>query len=111
MEFYGAVFGWTFSQMGDQPYWLIITGQDGTPGINGGLQPRPAPAQGEGHGTNAYTCTMDVASLDDSLATVLELGGREALPKMAIPGVGWLAYALDTEGNVFGMMQSDTTAA
>jgi predicted enzyme related to lactoylglutathione lyase len=30
---------------------------------------------------------------------------------MAIPGVGWLAYCKDTEGNIFGMMQSDKNAA
>jgi uncharacterized protein len=29
---------------------------------------------------------------------------------MAIPGVGWLAYAKDTEGNIFGFMQSDPAA-
>ncbi len=34
-----------------------------------------------------------------------------ALPKMAVPGVGWLAYCKDTEGNIFGFMQSDETAA
>ena len=33
-----------------------------------------------------------------------------ALPKMPIPGVGWLAYMKDTEGNVFGMMQADANA-
>jgi hypothetical protein len=30
---------------------------------------------------------------------------------MAITGVGWLAYAKDTEGNIFGMMQNDPAAA
>jgi predicted enzyme related to lactoylglutathione lyase len=34
-----------------------------------------------------------------------------AVPKMAIPGVGWLAYCTDTEGNVFGLMQNDPNAA
>jgi predicted enzyme related to lactoylglutathione lyase len=32
------------------------------------------------------------------------------VPRMAIPGVGWLAYANDSEGNIFGMMQPDTAA-
>jgi predicted enzyme related to lactoylglutathione lyase len=32
------------------------------------------------------------------------------MPKMAVPGVGWLAYAKDTEGNIFGIMQPDTVA-
>jgi len=29
---------------------------------------------------------------------------------MAIPGVGWLAYCTDPEGNTFGIMQSDNQA-
>jgi predicted enzyme related to lactoylglutathione lyase len=52
-----------------------------------------------------------VAALDDQLAKVLSLGGSIALPKQPIPGVGWLAYAKDTEGNVFGLMQNDPEAA
>jgi len=30
---------------------------------------------------------------------------------MAVPHVGWLAYAKDTEGNIFGVMQSDHSVA
>jgi hypothetical protein len=37
--------------------------------------------------------------------------GKVALPKIAVPGVGWLAYCQDPEGNMFGMMQNDTSAA
>jgi predicted enzyme related to lactoylglutathione lyase len=29
------------------------------------------------------------------------------MPKSHIPGVGWLAYAQDTEGNNFGIIQPD----
>ena len=39
-----------------------------------------------------------------------ELGGRIVVPRMPIPTVGYLAYAKDTEGNVFGMMQMDAGA-
>jgi len=59
---------------------------------------------------NAYACTVDVASVDAALKTIAELGGTIALPKMAIPGVGWLAYGKDTEGNIFGVMQADPSA-
>jgi len=31
--------------------------------------------------------------------------------QMAVPGVGWLAYFSDTEGNVFGMMEPDESAS
>ena len=41
------------------PYWMITTGSDGEPGINGGLLPRPQP--------DAPTVnTIGVASLDES---------------------------------------------
>lgn len=32
------------------------------------------------------------------------------MPKMVVPGVGYLAYCNDTEGIMFGMMQSDPSA-
>lgn len=59
----------------------------------------------------AYVCTVDTVSVDDSVKRVEAGGGSIALPKMAIPGVGWLAYCKDTEGNIFGMMQADPKAA
>jgi predicted enzyme related to lactoylglutathione lyase len=30
---------------------------------------------------------------------------------MPVPGVGWLAYAKDPDGNIFGMMQNDASAS
>ena len=49
----------------------------------------------------------------DAIATLqraVELGGTVAVPLMPIPGVGWLVYAKDPDGNIFGMMQNDPTA-
>ena len=39
IKFYTELFGWTFSQWGQEKYWLITTGEKGTPGIDGGLLP------------------------------------------------------------------------
>jgi uncharacterized protein len=58
----------------------------------------------------AYVCTVDVPSVDDAVAKITSLGGTIALPKIAIPGVGWVAYTKDTEGNIFGTMQNDPNA-
>ena len=87
---------------------MIITGADDQPGINGGLLRR----QGEidGQAVIAYVCTVNVEDVDASLQTALANGGQVALPKMPIPGVGWLVYCKDTEGNIFGMMQMDANA-
>ena len=108
-RFYTDLFGWTISKWdGPVEYWMIFTGPDGTPGINGGLIPRRHP-RGEADAVIAFVCTVNVDNLDASLARGLELGATVALPKMPVPGVGWLAYLKDTEGNVFGMMQPDQT--
>lgn len=109
IKFYEKVFGWTFQKWeGPMDYWLITTGPDSEPGINGGLMRR----QGEidGQAVIAYVCTIGVADLDVSMATVEANGGKVALPKMPIPGMGWLAYYKDTEGNIFGMMEPDESA-
>jgi predicted enzyme related to lactoylglutathione lyase len=54
--------------------------------------------------------TMGVESLDAVTKKVQEKGGKVVVPKMAVPGVGWLAYCVDPEGNTFGLMQADETA-
>ena len=112
VRFYTWLFGWEISKWsGPQDYWLIRTGPDGQPGINGGLLRRPCPAPADGQAVTAYVCTVDVPALDDYLTRVAGAGGSLAVPKMAIPGVGWLAYVKDTEGNLLGLLQPDKAAA
>ena len=109
ITFYEKVFGWTFQKWeGPMPYWLITTGPNDQPGINGGLVPRRGEIDGEA--VIAFVCTVGVESVDQSIATVEANGGTIALAKMPIPGMGWLAYCKDTEGNIFGMMQPDPSA-
>lgn len=108
-KFYKTVFNWEFTQWGTEQYWLIKTGEDGTPGINGGLVPRMGTI--DGVAVIAYVCTVDVTNLDETLKLALANGATMALDKMPVPGMGWLAYCKDTEGNIFGMMQHDPTAA
>lgn len=111
ITFYGQVFGWKFNKWnGPADYWLIETGEGGQPGINGGLMRRHGPAPTDGQAVNAFVCTVDVPDLDAFLGKITFQGGSIALPKMAVPGVGWLAYAKDTEGNLFGIMQADSAA-
>ena len=109
-RFYTAVFGWTIKKWaGPVDYWLVTTGPADQRGIDGGLLIRRGPAPAEGQPVNAYVCTIGVASVDDTIATVKASGGTIALDKMPVPGVGWLAYAKDTEGNIFGVLQPDQT--
>jgi predicted enzyme related to lactoylglutathione lyase len=103
VAFYKEVFGWEFNSWGDQQYWLIKTGERDTPGIDGGLYlPR--------EGMTGTVNTIDVPNLDASVAKVKANGGQVIEAKMPIPGVGWLAYCKDVEGNLFGIMQADPNA-
>jgi len=83
---------------------MITTHEKGEMGIDGGLMKRPMPAAGEGYPA-AFVCTVDVPDLDEYLGKVTANGGSLHVPKMPVPGIGWLAYCLDTEGNLFGMIQ------
>jgi predicted enzyme related to lactoylglutathione lyase len=70
MKFYRELFGWEFNQWESQPYWLIKTGEKGTPGIDGGLMPRKGPVPTAMQSVNAFVCTTDVASCDETAKRV-----------------------------------------
>lgn len=107
--FYSAVFGWQFIKWdGPMPYWIIDTGEGD--GIDGGMLERKGPPPEDGQPVNSWVVTIDVESVDETLEAVTQHGGTIAVPKMAVPGVGWLGYAKDTEGNLFGVMQEDAEA-
>ncbi|MEP6942972.1 MAG: VOC family protein [Betaproteobacteria bacterium] len=111
IDFYTKMFGWSFTKW-DAPvdYWLVKTGEKGTPGIDGGLVPRRGDAPAPMQAVNAFVCTVDVPDIEAAIKRVGEVGGKIVLMKMAVPGVGWLAYAHDSEGNIFGVMQFDAAA-
>lgn len=105
IKFYTQVFGWTVNKW-ENPgldYWLVMTGDEKEPGINGGIGKRMHPS--------ATTINIiDVKSIDESIEKVKASGGDVVMPKTTVPSVGYLAYCKDTEGNVFGMMQMDPNA-
>jgi predicted enzyme related to lactoylglutathione lyase len=102
-KFYREVFGWEATKWGGpMDYWLVKTGPDG-PGIDGGIlryqdkMPRTINS-------------VEVKSVDEYIEKATRSGGKIAKPKMSIPGVGYQAYFLDTEGNVVGVFQPDASA-
>jgi hypothetical protein len=101
-RFYEKVFGWSFQKWGDVDYYVITTGDEGTPGINGGMMPRQG---GSGDKVIGWIVTVGVDNLDTTLSEIEANGGSLALPKQRMEGVGWVAYAKDTEENIFGMIQ------
>jgi uncharacterized protein len=111
VAFYEQVFGWKFTKWaGPADYWLITTGPDGEPGINGGLMRREGGPPTEGQAVNSYVCTVTVDSVDAMVEKITAAGGLVVVPKMPIPGVGWLAYAKDPAGNLFGVHHADPQA-
>lgn len=104
VTFYRRVFDWEIQKWeGPTEYWLITTGPEGEPGIDGGLGRRTEPGAGTEN-------TIGVDSVDTYLEKITKNGGKVLRPKAAVPGIGWLAYCEDPEGNRFGLMQDDPQA-
>ena len=97
-EFWSGLFGWSFGdpEMAGIEYWMTQTGEEP------GRRDLPV-AQASERGPIVYFDTDDI---DASLEQVRALGGR-AEEKLPIPHVGWFAHCSDTEGNDFGLFQSD----
>ena len=49
-------------------------------------------------------------TVDEFAKKIQSNGGKVIVPKMPIPGVGYFAQCLDTEGNIFGIIQMDQNA-
>jgi len=104
VKFYKSVFGWKAKNWGGNiDYWLVTTGPDDKPGINGGIGRREDPGD---HTSNS----IEVASLAKAVAKVAAAGGKVLEAKMPIPGIGWMAMCVDTEGNRFDLMEPDPKA-
>lgn len=108
-KFYAEAFGWLVTHLEHIDYWVIATG-DG-PGIDGGIVRRKGAAAGEGAPVNAYVCSIAVETIEGAIEKVVAAGGSLAVPKYAIPKVGWLAYVKDNSGNLLGLQQADENAA
>lgn len=108
VKFYESVFDWKFQHIPSIDYWMISTG--GGPGIDGGMLRRRGDPPVPGQAVNAHMCTIGVDDIDASTKAALEAGATLALPKMAIPNIGHVAYLTDPEGNIFGVFQNDPAA-
>lgn len=106
VKFYADVFGWGFTNYMPGEYWLIDTHG----GINGGLMKRRGPAPAADAPVGAFVCSLGVDSVDAMLKKALDHGATIALPKVAIPNVGWQVYIKDPDGNILGLHQQDSSA-
>jgi predicted enzyme related to lactoylglutathione lyase len=113
-EFYRKLLGWEIRKGEEagagEGYWMVSTvpadaeGRPAQPGVNGGLMRREHPRQ-------QPVNYVEVEDVDRYAADAVELGGAVVVPRTAVPGMGWFVCLTDTEGNVFGLWQSDPAAA
>jgi hypothetical protein len=101
--FYEKTFGWQFQPWGPPGFYLIRTGTDADPGVQGALQGRREIV--EGKPMFGFEGSLGVDSIDETIAAIKANGGKIVMPKFEIPTVGTLIFFEDTEGNVAGAMQ------
>jgi hypothetical protein len=120
VDFYSELLGWSFERFGEMPYWMINTGDESigldTPGrgINGGLAQREGPRPEAGAPVNGCNIVVGVEDVDVIFARALELGATQSLAPEDMAGVGRVAYLLDPDGNLLGLISpvlSDGTNA
>ena len=103
--FYEEVFGWKILQYpGPVDYWgrqtvpVDANGMLLRPGVNGGMFKKQQP---EIKPRNYFA----VESISDYLAKIQKVGGKVTSPKNEVPNIGWVASAVDPEGNPFAIVQ------
>ena len=104
VKFYEKVFGWKIVKWkGPIDHWLITTGRDPEPGIDGGLGRRTESLPNQVN-------YIAVSSIDKFINKVERNGGIIITAKQPIPTVGYYAFFKDSEGNTFGLMEYDESA-
>ena len=104
VDFYRGLFGWQLDKAPGLDYWHIKDTPTNASGVNGGLTYRPFP------GPRSWVHYVHVESLDETVASLLRLGGEVLRPKTAVPKTAWYAVVSDPEGNIFAVWQPDATA-
>jgi len=122
IRFYEEAFCWEIKKWeGPLEYWLVMTGPEKEPGIDGAIMKRnnikelfPTAKMKKtddstmqrfipkGYGT---TNTIAVDNAEHALEKIIKAGGKQTTDLETVPGVGKFCYCEDTEGNPFGIMQ------
>ena len=108
-KFYTDLFGWKIEKWPgavgrDMEYWMIsTTDEKGDKSLGGGMMKRM-------HPEHQVTNYIDVKSVDQYSSKVQKIGGKVVVPKMAVPGMGYIAICLDTENNTFGIFEYNESA-
>ena len=96
--FWGSLFGWDFEEYEGSGYHMTQSTEPG-----GALQTRQ-------EGQTGVTVYFDTDDVEAASEKVKSLGGTVLMPKSPVPSMGYFAICLDTEGNTFGLWESDESA-
>ncbi len=105
-SFYSDVFGWMIhkKEAGSDDYWFMVSGgMNQAGGINAGMKRQS--------GALHWVPTIQVDSVDSYLEKVVENGGEIAEPKRAVTATGYMAYCKDPKGNLFAVLEKDSSVA
>jgi uncharacterized protein len=105
-EFYRAMFDWKVIDIPGQDmeysiFHTVPTDENGMlkePGVNGGLYKRKDPSQ-------VPINYIQVESIEEYLDRAVKNGGKVLMAKMPVPGMGFVAWIADPEGNPLGLIQ------
>lgn len=101
--FYSNLFGWKINPFpGTSDYSHIDTG-GGDDSPDGALKRRQHPGE-------PVVNYIAVDSVDKFADKIAKLGGKICMAKTAVPQMGYFAVCQDTEGNAFGIWESDPNA-
>jgi len=102
LDFYNKLFGWQFQAMeGPVEYHMTQLAED----MGGAIH-----RADQGGGIAGIFVYFDVDDINEGTQRVRDLGGEAGKPD-PVPGMGWYAHCADTEGNKFGLWQTDPSAA
>lgn len=100
-NFYSKLFGWRIAPFPGASDMLDVGTGQSEPSLHGGMMKRKHPMH------QGITNYVNVRSVADSLSQVEKLGGKVCVPKTAVPFMGYFAVCQDTEGNNFGLWETD----
>ena len=99
-RFYERVFGTELDLAGiDGNQMALFPFAEGKPGASGALACGPSYVPGKS-GVRIY---FSVESIDNTLAIALQEGAEANYPVTEVPGYGWVAEFIDTEGNCIAL--------
>ena len=100
-QYYRDLFEWNIESISPEMPYGVVQSPEGEVGIGGGIGGSP-------DGATQLTFYVQVDDIEASLARAVELGGKTVAEPTTIPGMVTFALFNDPEGNLVGLVASQT---